>query len=145
MGPGSLGARVCASGLARSPRPRAFRPAAIGSFESPARADAAGRARDRRRHRGRRALARTRRGPASARAPHGAGNRAPAPAPSCRPASRGAGVARLGAREQRPGPPRTPSAPAVAAQRGSLRQDPSSVTRTTYLGAGPPEGTPPLA
>lgn len=145
MGPGPPGARVCAPGPARSPRPRASRPAAIGSFESPARADAAGRARDRRRHRGSRALAQTRRGPASSRAPHGAGNRAPAPAPSCRPASRGAGVARLGAREQRPGPPRIPNAPAVAAQRASLRQGSSTVTRTTYLSEGPPEGTPPLA
>lgn len=144
VGPGPPGARVCAPGPARSPRSRASRPAAIGSFESPACAGAAGRARDRRRHRGRRALARTRRGPASARAPHGAGNREPAPAPSCRPASRGAGVARLGAREQHPGPPRIPGARVVAAQRDSLRQDPSPV-RGRPTSAGPPEGTPPLA
>lgn len=122
------------------------RPAALGPFESPARAGAAGRAREARRQRGRAALARTRRGQAGARAPRGAGN------PRARTRAFLPPGFTWGRRRQHqragngPGPPglrlRPPRAPPSAP---TLRPDPPPVTGATYLAAGPPQATPPLA
>lgn len=144
--PGQGGARGCAPQAARSPRPRAPRPAALGPFESPARATGAGQACSARRRRGRAALARSRRGPASSRAPCGAGEprartRASLP-PGFTWGRRRATRARAG---NGPGPPATAGTPAVPALRATLRSDPPRVTGTTYLAAGPPQGTPPIA
>lgn len=72
--------------------------------------------------------------------PAGPGTRAPALAPSCRPASRGDVATRPGAREPLRRPPGTPPRSGRGRSVRRRPQDPAPTTRATYRGAGPLPG-----